>query len=341
MGRARLLHGAPRNPRFWSEPAMSSCIVVNVPRFTDKIGAPCPLGGRGKVRCCRTSFRFCRGSNGSWRGFHFRGGALSGQNERMPWPKPLPSVGNGSCADRMLRAKRCQRVSVSARWPSDGAARAVCRTASACCGQEKSKDVLLAVGRSIGLADFCKVEDPCRTSTSSGGQPVHGKRLADNMQSPVPEQVCFRLDFPRWARGAYSDRDQRIIDEDMMIGEHTAARRPDKYGMTASRVSQKRPRVPPQQGVATIHGRSCRQPRTDDTPLGDAGGIVRHRPRPFRLASSLPPNLYPCPKALPSAHPFASLSPGLLTYHHLPAAAALSSIPPAAPRQIERIDYPP
>ncbi len=53
----------------------------------------------------------------------------------------------------------------------------------------------------------------------------------------MPEQVCFRLDFPRW-RGAYSDRDQRIID-DMMIGEHTAALA-DKYGMTASRVSQKR-----------------------------------------------------------------------------------------------------
>lgn len=61
--------------------------------------------------------------------------------------------------------------------------------------------------------------------------------LQDNTQTPVPEQVAFRQDFPAW-RLTRSERDRRLVD-DLMVGERTqdvAAR----YGLTQGRVSQLR-----------------------------------------------------------------------------------------------------
>ena len=56
-------------------------------------------------------------------------------------------------------------------------------------------------------------------------------------QTPVPEQVSFRLDFPAW-RSSRCERDRRVIDE-LMAGERAldvAAR----HGLTPGRVSQLR-----------------------------------------------------------------------------------------------------
>jgi hypothetical protein len=61
--------------------------------------------------------------------------------------------------------------------------------------------------------------------------------LHDNRLSPVPDQVSFRLDFPRW-RGGYSQRDQGIIDE-LMVGERTGAVA-GRHGLSPARVSQLR-----------------------------------------------------------------------------------------------------
>lgn len=61
--------------------------------------------------------------------------------------------------------------------------------------------------------------------------------LRDNARSPVPAQVAFRLDFPRWRR-LQSGRCRRLIDF-LMAGERTseAARR---FGLSEGRVSQLR-----------------------------------------------------------------------------------------------------
>ena len=99
-------------------------------------------------------------------------------------------------------------------------------------GMDRARDVLSPLAqRRKGFA-VCKLPD-CSTLD---GSPLH-EALHDNTQSPVVEQVCFRLDFPPW-RASRAERDRRILDE-LMLGERTldvAAR----HGITAARVSQLR-----------------------------------------------------------------------------------------------------
>jgi hypothetical protein len=64
---------------------------------------------------------------------------------------------------------------------------------------------------------------------------AYEERLPDNRQTPVPEQVAFRCDFPAWLRTS-TPRDRRII-EDMSSNERTTnwARR---VGVSRGRISQ-------------------------------------------------------------------------------------------------------
>jgi hypothetical protein len=61
--------------------------------------------------------------------------------------------------------------------------------------------------------------------------------LHDNTQTPVDEQVCFRLDFPAWLN-TLGDRDRRVV-KDLMRGER-ALEVAHKFGVSPSRVSQLR-----------------------------------------------------------------------------------------------------
>ena len=61
--------------------------------------------------------------------------------------------------------------------------------------------------------------------------------LIDNRQSPVPEQVCFRIDFPVW-RQLYPDR-HRSIQTAMMLG-HKTQEVAQRFGLTEGRISQLR-----------------------------------------------------------------------------------------------------
>jgi hypothetical protein len=100
------------------------------------------------------------------------------------------------------------------------------------CGQEAGKDAL------SGLAQqrhgFCAATLPALNTRPDN--PL-SEALADNTVSPVPEQVCFRLDFPAW-RLSRSERDRRIIDA-MMTNESTSALA-ERFGLSAARVSQLR-----------------------------------------------------------------------------------------------------
>jgi hypothetical protein len=100
------------------------------------------------------------------------------------------------------------------------------------CGQEKSKEVLSPSAQY--RRGFC-IETLPDVNTSEDNP--FTEALADNMQSPVPEQVCFRMDFPAWLL-TRTDRDRRMIP-DMMIGERTETLA-DRFGMSPSRVSQLR-----------------------------------------------------------------------------------------------------
>lgn len=73
------------------------------------------------------------------------------------------------------------------------------------------------------------------TSTLAGN--ALDEALYDNAQTPVPDQVSFRLDFTAWL-ATLTDRDRRLIC-DLMLGERTADVA-GKHGLSAGRVSQLR-----------------------------------------------------------------------------------------------------
>jgi hypothetical protein len=66
---------------------------------------------------------------------------------------------------------------------------------------------------------------------------AYEERLRDNLVTPIPDQVQFRIDFPNWLAGC-STRDRRLIEE-MARGERTLdlAR---KFSLSPARISQKR-----------------------------------------------------------------------------------------------------
>jgi hypothetical protein len=111
------------------------------------------------------------------------------------------------------------------------AARAV-RCGRKLAGMDRAKDVLSPLaqqrqGFAVGKLPDCSALD---------GSPLH-EALHDNTQSPVVEQVCFRLDFPSW-RASRTERDRRVLD-DLMVGERTSDVA-GKYGLSPGRVSQLR-----------------------------------------------------------------------------------------------------
>jgi hypothetical protein len=100
------------------------------------------------------------------------------------------------------------------------------------CGQEKSKDVLSPLAQR--RRGFTVGPLP---STSSLNGTVLDEALHDNTQTPVPEQVAFRFDFPAWLQ-TQAERDRRLA-LDLMAGERTSAVS-DRYGLSPARVSQLR-----------------------------------------------------------------------------------------------------
>lgn len=100
------------------------------------------------------------------------------------------------------------------------------------CGQEKSKDVMSTITQQCHGFVVEKLPD----YSTLQGSPIEDA-LQDNTHSAVPDQVCFRLDFPAWI-ATLNDRDQRIV-EALALGHRTSdvARR---FGVSAGRVSQLR-----------------------------------------------------------------------------------------------------
>jgi hypothetical protein len=111
------------------------------------------------------------------------------------------------------------------------AARAV-RSGRKLAGMDRAKDVLSPQARQRQGFAVGKLPD----YSALDGSPL-AEALHDNTQSPVVEQVCFRLDFPPW-RASHAERDRRLLD-DLMLGERTLDVA-GKYGLSPGRVSQLR-----------------------------------------------------------------------------------------------------
>lgn len=126
------------------------------------------------------------------------------------------------------------------------AARAV-KSGRRLCGQERAKDVMSH--RAHYLHQFGVKRLPASTQRSQEqlyAQP-HGQemmdayeeRFRDNAQTPVPDQVAFRLDWPRFL-ASLGDRDRRLA-EYLSLG-HGAGDAARRFHLTPGRVTQLRQR---------------------------------------------------------------------------------------------------
>jgi DNA-binding NarL/FixJ family response regulator len=61
--------------------------------------------------------------------------------------------------------------------------------------------------------------------------------LEDNRHTPIPDQVSFRCDFPRWLQ-TLSDRDRRIAD--LLALGHSTKATAKRFGLSEGRISQLR-----------------------------------------------------------------------------------------------------
>ncbi len=109
------------------------------------------------------------------------------------------------------------------------AARAV-RSGRRICGQEKAKDVLSPRAQQMHNFTVTKLPD----YSTLTGNPL-AEALMENTETPVPEQVAFRLDFPAWL-ATLTDRDRRLSTK-LALGEKggQVAR---AFGLSPGRVSQ-------------------------------------------------------------------------------------------------------
>jgi hypothetical protein len=111
------------------------------------------------------------------------------------------------------------------------AAKAV-RNGRRLCGQEKSKDTLSFVAQQRNSFVVTKFPD----FSTLESNPLEAA-LVDNTQSPVPEQVHFRLDFPSWQRTL--DEKKRRITRQMMLG-HRTLDLANEFRISPARISQLR-----------------------------------------------------------------------------------------------------
>lgn len=100
------------------------------------------------------------------------------------------------------------------------------------CGCETAKDALSPVcQRRRGFT-----VSPLPDGSGMAGT-VFDDALRDNAQTPVPDQVQFRLDFPRW-RASLCHRTRKLMDE--MAAGHRTTDLAATFGLTQGRISQVR-----------------------------------------------------------------------------------------------------
>jgi hypothetical protein len=113
------------------------------------------------------------------------------------------------------------------------------------CGQEKDKDVLSGVAQhrhrfAVGSLPSSNATTHEALYGTVGGQrklDAFEERLQDNIQTPVPEQVCFRMDFPAWLE-TLTPRERRMIRE--MANNERTLDLSKRFEVSPGRISQMR-----------------------------------------------------------------------------------------------------
>jgi hypothetical protein len=124
------------------------------------------------------------------------------------------------------------------------AARAV-RCGRRLCGQRSGKDVLSPLARQRhgfaveGLPNSVRAAHDERYGVPGGQrrQDAWEERLRDNTQTPVPEQVAFRLDFPAWL-DSLTPRERRLVGE--MANSERTLDLSRRFDVSPARISQLR-----------------------------------------------------------------------------------------------------
>jgi hypothetical protein len=114
---------------------------------------------------------------------------------------------------------------------ADFAARAVA-SGRRLCGHQKANEVLSPIAQRRHGFTVQRLHPYAYPPHSLWKQAVH-----DNTQTPVIEQVVFRVDFSAWLQ-TRTKRDRRIIDR-LLLGERTGAVA-QAFGLSAGRVTQLR-----------------------------------------------------------------------------------------------------
>jgi hypothetical protein len=86
------------------------------------------------------------------------------------------------------------------------------------CGQEKAKEVLSFVAQQrhgfrielLPQSTRCPHDNLYATPDGQALHDAFEERLRDNTQTPVPDQVAFRIDFPAWLQ-TLTGRERRLV----------------------------------------------------------------------------------------------------------------------------------
>jgi hypothetical protein len=113
------------------------------------------------------------------------------------------------------------------------------------CGQEKGKDAMSGLAQqrhgfgveSLPSSLLSSFEGRYSTAHGQHNQDVFEDRLKDNTQTPVADQVCFRIDFPAWLT-TLTPRERRLVLE-MAQNERTLDIS-KRFELSPGRISQMR-----------------------------------------------------------------------------------------------------
>jgi hypothetical protein len=113
------------------------------------------------------------------------------------------------------------------------------------CGQEKAKDVLSSLAQqrhnflvqSLPAATRVAHENLYGEPQRQRQQDAYEERLKDNLVTPIPDQVQFRIDFPAWL-ATLTPRERRLIRA-MALNERTSDLSKE-FELSPGRISQLR-----------------------------------------------------------------------------------------------------
>jgi hypothetical protein len=113
------------------------------------------------------------------------------------------------------------------------------------CGQEKGKDAMSSLAQqrqgflveALPTSLLSSFEERYSLAHGQHKQDAFEERLRDNSQTPVLDQVCFRIDFPAWLT-TLTPRERRLVHE-MAQNERTLDLS-QRFELSPARISQMR-----------------------------------------------------------------------------------------------------